>query len=554
METERTDPVRRTGRARPPALGSGWTFGLLLILAVVAAFAVLYTTSNGPVAGSDSVAYIVAARNLLEGNGLGWTYPSGEFHLLTHFPPLYSLTLALFGLGGADLIDVARFVSIASFVVVISTTAAAMFVATGSKLTVVAVAAAILADGVVLSVFSRAMSEPLFLVFQTTGVLLLLFHSRAGRLSLAAAAGLALGLAAVSRYIGIALLVGGALGVLFLGGIRPRRRLIASGIFTAFGLLPSLLWGIFLVVCEGSTLPRQVSMGIEDAWVALRPFRGSVVDGLWSMLPIVGGVEVGSYRIRLALLAGLVLAGSVTAWWAHRAWQCSSEEVRGRAGASLDLAGYSLMLAICYLGGLAAAFLFVRPAPDIDARMLVPLRILLWHGAAATAHLTGSLWARLAWLRRAPVVLAALAIAWAAPSTLATARSLHEDAVGYAGSAWRESCLIQEVRGISREVQLISNDSAAILFLTGRSAYDIPELLDCEPRVPFRRFGESAGDVTETIYREDGAALVLFSSAYWQFDAIYHPDTQARLDAFVAGLDVRTSCPDGEILYYASAP
>ena len=54
--------------------------GLLSILGGAAA---VYSTAKGPWGYSDSVAYIVSARNLLKGIGLGYYYPLRSLKSLT---------------------------------------------------------------------------------------------------------------------------------------------------------------------------------------------------------------------------------------------------------------------------------------------------------------------------------------------------------------------------------------------------------------------------------------------------------------------------------------
>ena len=61
---------------------------------------------------SDSIAYIRAAENLLQGNGLGRVSGLGSFKPMTHWPPLYSLLLAGGHNLGADLYDSARLIGL----------------------------------------------------------------------------------------------------------------------------------------------------------------------------------------------------------------------------------------------------------------------------------------------------------------------------------------------------------------------------------------------------------------------------------------------------------
>src|SRR3990170_8980315 len=87
----------------------------MAVVAGLACAAVLYGTSSGPWAYSDSAAYLVSARNLVNGRGLGYPAPSGEFIPLSLHPPLFSFLLAALDLAGIDDIDGARFLHAAFF-------------------------------------------------------------------------------------------------------------------------------------------------------------------------------------------------------------------------------------------------------------------------------------------------------------------------------------------------------------------------------------------------------------------------------------------------------
>ena len=61
---------------------------VLLLLSVAGGVMVFLATQNGPGGFSDSVEYIVTARNFLNGSGLGMFMPSGRFVLTYLHPPL----------------------------------------------------------------------------------------------------------------------------------------------------------------------------------------------------------------------------------------------------------------------------------------------------------------------------------------------------------------------------------------------------------------------------------------------------------------------------------
>src|SRR5262245_45646738 len=81
---------------------------ILLSVSLAGGFVIFYATQNGPWGYSDSVAYLVSARNLIKGVGLGYHYPNGEFRPLTFYPPLYSLLIALGSIFVRDVVFTAR--------------------------------------------------------------------------------------------------------------------------------------------------------------------------------------------------------------------------------------------------------------------------------------------------------------------------------------------------------------------------------------------------------------------------------------------------------------
>ena len=94
----------------PRSLAIG--IGLLLITAIVA---LIYATRFGPWIFSDSVEYIVSARNFLMGRGIGLQLAAGEFQPIYLHPPFYPVALSALGVLGADLVTVARWLNIALF-------------------------------------------------------------------------------------------------------------------------------------------------------------------------------------------------------------------------------------------------------------------------------------------------------------------------------------------------------------------------------------------------------------------------------------------------------
>jgi hypothetical protein len=134
---------------------------------------------------------------------------------------------------------------------------------------------------------------------------------------------------------------------------------------------------------------------------------------------------------------------------------------------------------------------------------------------------------------------------------LKIASDLRERSRGFTSVTWQNSGTVRSAATLAQDIPLISNESTAIMFHLDRPAYDVPELLRGEPLETLTRFGE--GDFgEERIFREQGAALVLFDSIFWQLRPMYGDQTEARLQQLTEGLDLYADLADGAIYFYPS--
>jgi len=209
---------------------------------------------------------------------------------------------------------------------------------------------------------------------------------------------------------------------------------------------------------------------------------------------------------------------------------------------------------LIYLLILSAVFLFGKPpldAGDIDQRILTPVYLAMILLVFSAIPFALEAWPKRRWIIAIPLVAAAMAIAWYLPKSLQTSSDLREESRGFTSATWQNSETVRSAAALDQDIPLISNESTAIMFHLDRPAYDIPELLRGEPLSAFAQFG--AGDFgEEQIFREHGAALVLFDSAFWQLHPMYGDQTQARLQQLIEGLDLYADLADGAIYFYPS--
>ncbi len=218
-------------------LGTRW---LLLLLALVApVLALVRTGLHGIALHGDSVTYLSVARNLSA--GMGYTHFDGT--PLTGWAPLYPTLLALLDLAlGVDPLSGARFFDAAVFGLFVFFSGLLFQSYLSEPSLVIAGAAFVLLAPDMLRLSTYGLSEPLF--FLLTVIFLLglnRYLNRNSFLTLFLTA-FVVGLACATRYIGVALILAGAVAILLNRRCTVRTRIQHLLFFCTVASLPLALW------------------------------------------------------------------------------------------------------------------------------------------------------------------------------------------------------------------------------------------------------------------------------------------------------------------------
>ena len=214
--------------------------GLAALMALAAALLILLSTGpHGIALTPDSVGYISVARSLTAGNGFTTHHASP----LIVQPPLYPIILTLPDLLlNVDPLDGSRYVNAAflGFIVFLSGLLFERYLT--SRTLIMIGLTAVLLSPVLFFVSIFAMSELTFVFF--TVLFLLALDSYLAEKSLARLLLLALiaGLACVTRYIGVTLILTGAATMFFLQGNKVRQRLFHLVLFGLIAAAPLGAW------------------------------------------------------------------------------------------------------------------------------------------------------------------------------------------------------------------------------------------------------------------------------------------------------------------------
>lgn len=435
-------------------------FGLLLLLGGLAAVFFWYSTPHSLALVNDSVQYIDGARNLLLGNGYsratGWGTPIA----ITNFPPFYSIVLAFAMLLGIETVQATWWISL--LFLCINVALGAEF---GRRLTR-STAFGILSGFFLLisDPFFRhhlfALTEPVFLFCYWMALLLLVIFLEKRHGWIAALAGVFAGLAYLTRYIGVTLLVTGILVLLvFLPGWKERFK---SMVCFLAGAAPLFLgWTVRNQLVTGNPLNRQLMLrslapdkiheGIASFWGWLLPEPYQIIErfiNLWGVLLVV---------FLLVYLTGTV-----------GAWMLAFRRKELRSNPSFRLGWILALQGLVYLALLAFTILFVDASVNFETRILMPVfNLLLLLFVAFLAWL----WQRRAAYARILTLFLVLALAISfAEDTLDTVRQWRVQGQGFAHESWSNSQTIELVNKLT-EVEIYTNRPQAITLLASRGAY-----------------------------------------------------------------------------------
>ncbi len=520
---------------------------LAFIIAMLGLIAIIYATRWGPWVKSDSTGYIAVARNLLNGHGLGLMRASGDFVYTAHVPPAYMLLLALWGWANVDLITGARAANAMLFAITLWGLGTYLYYSTRRILLSASVGLVLLTSALMLYLYSGVMSEGLFLTLVVGSLLFLLHFFHSDKISHLCIASILCGLSIFTRYIGISLMLTGALVIIFLSQKKWKRRFQESFLFVVLAMLPILLWMLWLKTIDSAV--RTVNFDMSGLWNRMEPIRGAFVDFFWDFIPIGNSFLSIPYRAKIVIL--LVISASFIATTTILILKKPGQKKVTRI---LD-PGYLIALTFtiftaCYLFALTITFLFTRPTPDLSARILSPVYVAVWVSLFSFLFTFADLYGKTGAVRLSPLLLTGLVIISNMKTSFAKLEYLHENGEGYSTRRWQTSETIRAMTGIPSSAAIITNDSDAVLLFLNRPSYDLPEILLDEPRDVFLRFGDDRANGTERIFREQGAALVLFRPLEWQLRPIYGDDTQARIQSLTEGLTVFFDSYDGSIYFY----
>ncbi|HLF36534.1 MAG TPA: glycosyltransferase family 39 protein [Anaerolineales bacterium] len=479
-------------------------------------------TPYGPGLNGDSFYYYTGAENLAAGRGFGRIAGSGLFVPTTHFPPGYSGAMAFLQLMGIDKLDSGNLVNLLSLAGLVLVLAFALRRESGSNIPAYAACAILVVSPVMLESYVWAMSEPFYLLLSFAGLYGLVLYLRNRRPELLVASAALLGLAWITRYVGVAL-VGTALAALMVQRVPWRKRLISVGMFAAISCLPMLVWLGRNALLTGNPANRRL------LWhpIGYSQLKAFALHGLEWFVP--AELVHGGWQALAMILVIAVLVGVFVFRLAKRG-QLSARFRRTTLPVVLVLHG------VLYLAALAVSISLLDPATQIGGRILLPIYV----SVIILGGLLGwDIWRHQGWIVRLGILSAGMFILiWNGVEQAQQAISIGEYGLGNAAPSIAESQTLAAVEELA-DVPIASNGMARLYFWADRNAYAIPWRVDLETGEPRISYADEVRNLKDVLCR-DGGALVLFGPENLLSE-------QAALSDLTAGFTRSGKYSDGEI-------
>ncbi len=511
--------------------------------ALIGAVILAWSMKLGAGIGGDATIYIVSARNLLSGNGLGLVNAAGEFRLIPYFPPFYSLVLAFCGLFTKDLAGAGMVLNLILF-------AGLIFIVTLWTLRVsdrlfpgLTLGLFFAGSPIFIPAYSWAMSEPLAIFTGFAGLLLLeRALSLGGRKAFWFSAVLT-GLSLLTRYSSAAFVGAAVILLFFFAEDSFRERFRTAFLYGLTAAVPMIVWLIIDYTQTSTVASRSVLRGrTAELWAAFLPKIRHVFT-LWilpeSLMNGMPALFAALISLFMVLLPIGVMIGSAMAL---------------KNGTDHERYAHAMFLLSVFILLYDLLIVFVSlntyPPITINTRMLLPVY-------GAEFWLIFLLFALLAEYDARParrLVFNTALFMFMLFSCLRGVRIARQNAIdglGYHSVAWQSSDTVAYIRDVLPEdAEIVTNEETALLYLLDRRTWPMHEVYVNEPDAEYYAYESDTGidsDTSRQMFRGGDAYLAVFDSFEDQMADIYRDDTRERIDCLFANLELLFDGDDGKV-------
>ena len=360
------------------------------------------------------------------------------------------------------------------------------------------------------------------------------------------------GLSLLTRYSSAAFLGAGGLVLLLFRQPRNTKRVWIDLLgFGFIGILPMLIWGVYDVLATSTLASRSMEADLAGRLASFWPMLRDVIlvwfapDSFLYTPPypaIINHVLVPLVTVVLVIISGLFV---------FRRFHLIQKQTLVDDGL-FQLAVLLMLFILLYTVLIFGVYLTTYPPITIGSRMFSPVHLAALWLVVLLLGLSRTYWPKLQRLQ--PIFLICL-ILFAGSYIFRSYRIVrqnYEEGLGYLSRTWQQSETVQAVKQLPDNILIVTNETNAMLFLTGRLTYPLEEIYKPAGLDEFSTYG--SGDLTDDesqrLFKDNGAALVLFDTIDDQLLGLYADRTAERISSLVDGLYRAYRGADGGIFYY----
>jgi len=508
-------------------------YSILIVLGVVGIYLIRYATPSGLGLVNDSVGYIGGARNILAGNGysrLKGDYTTTPF---TNYPPFFSITLAVVGFTGLEIIRSSRLVVLLCYSANIILVGIISRKITRSYFWGLLGVFLFIASEPFIRIHTFALSEPLYLSLCFLVLFFLIRHLEKPHWIWLAVAGVLSSLVFLTRYLGISLYITAIL-TLIVFRQKWNWRLKDSLTYLIFGTPAIFAWILRNILITGNPANRALLFHP----VSEDKFRDGI-QTFWNWLFPDEFVTVHDWSTSLGILL-IIIISAITIWVLVNGRKIWRRELHLAQNPVLVLGLHGII----YLGVLILTLTVLDSSPVFEDRILSPFFISVLF---ICLYMLSWLWGcptRAAKLAAFPLYL--ILFFSLGTDSLGALDQLHQDGQGYINYSWRISPTIAAVSELP-DIVLYSNKPNALYILANKPAFILTSPNNPATGQIRPNYQENMARIKQRVLDKE-AVLVVFDYHYFVEDPD-NPDFLWILD-LTKGLNQIGDYNDGVIFGY----
>ena len=485
---------------------------IIIFFAIAGISLIIFATSKyGPGVSEDSVAYIAAARNMINGKGLSILLDSegnqlniflplrdGELYNVFPWPPLFPLVISIFGFLKFDLIESARWANAVLFGANIALILLIIRKYTRSLLLIIFSSIIFITSIHMFQIHTYVWSEPLFLFLSLLGFYFLFCFLENGKIYNFLISSLSFSLAFFTRTIGISLIATGVIAILFFSRLKIKNKIIYSLSLAGIGLLPSFIWN----------LKNKLLFGYATSEFLFHPLNLDTLKEIIETVSIWFHLYLVPFKFSIILLAIILITITLASIY------ISLKTKRGGINNSYKLSSriinIFLIFIFFYMFSLLSAGIFFIANIKIDGRALIPVFISTFIVIVLFIKRYLDYFKDKIVVKSIIFILCGmLTFFYLAIIIIFCIKGSYEESLGYNSREWLESDTINELKSMDVTEAIYTNNPYAVYFFLDKNPNPFPTKINIYKNKNNINYTKDLNRIIKEI-REKNGLIVLF--------------------------------------------